>query len=124
MQGTSAPEITPDELAAALEAGEPIQVVDVRAPIRVESGRIELVPDDRFVNIAGSKLVRHRALEGTGIDPAVPAAVVCGHGNDSKVLAQHLIGLGCEARSLEGGMSSWMMLCLARELDLSRILGR
>lgn len=113
----NAPEITPDELATALEVGEQVQVVDVRAPIRVESGRIDLVPEERFVNIAGSQLVRYRALEGTGIDPELPAAVVCGRGNDSKVLALHLIRLGCAARSLQGGMSSWMKLCLPRELE-------
>ena len=83
----NAPEITPDELAEALEAGEPIQVVDVRAPFRVETGRIELVPDERFINITGSRLASYQALEGTGVDPNVPAAVVCGRGNDSRVLA-------------------------------------
>lgn len=61
--------------------------------------------------------MRARAsLEGTGLDPAIPIAVVCGHGNDSRVVASHLNGLGARARSLQGGMAAWMTLVLPREL--------
>ena len=116
MDKTTVPEVTTGELAAALEAGDPMQVVDVRAPVRVAAGRIDLVPGERFHNIVGSQLIRHRDLAGTGIDPALPVTVVCGYGNDSKVLALHLSRLGCGARSLRGGMADWMKLVLAREL--------
>jgi glyoxylase-like metal-dependent hydrolase (beta-lactamase superfamily II) len=110
-------EISTQELARALESGEPMQVVDVRAPVHVATGRIEPVPDERFHNIVGSQLIDTQSLEGTGIDPDIPVAVVCGNGNDSRVLALHLIRLGCEARSLRGGMAMWMMLTLPRQLD-------
>jgi glyoxylase-like metal-dependent hydrolase (beta-lactamase superfamily II) len=113
----NAPEVSALRLAQALEMGEAMQVVDVRAPVRVESGRIDLAPDDRFINIRGSLLSKHATLDGTGIDPDMPVTVVCGHGNDSKVLAQHLNRLGCRAASLAGGMVSWMNLTLPRELD-------
>jgi glyoxylase-like metal-dependent hydrolase (beta-lactamase superfamily II) len=113
----NAPEISALRLARALEQGEAMQVVDVRAPMRLESGRIDLVRDDHFINIRGSQLAKHTALEGTGIDPDTPVAVVCGRGNDSKVLAQHLNRLGCRAASLAGGMVSWMNLTLPREVD-------
>jgi len=110
------PEVSSAELASALETGEPIQLVDVRSPQRVQAGRIDLAPEDRFHNIVGSQLIRHTSLAGTGIDPAVPVAVVCGFGNDSRVLAYHLNRLGCNARSLTGGMSAWMRMALPREL--------
>lgn len=113
----TAREITPLELARALEAGEPIQVVDARAPFRLASGRVDLGPDERFFNLVGSELSRRESLAGTGLDPELPVAVVCGLGNDSRVLALHLERLGCDARSLAGGMSAWMDLVLPRELE-------
>ncbi len=119
-----APELSTQELAETLESGVAIQVVDVRAPMRVATGRIEIVPDERFHNIVGSQLVTYQSLEGTGIDPEVPVAVVCGHGNDSRVLALHLARLGCVARSLSGGMAAWQMLTLPRELEAPSCLDR
>jgi glyoxylase-like metal-dependent hydrolase (beta-lactamase superfamily II) len=92
-------------------------VVDVRAPTHVATGRIEPVPDERFHNIVGSQLISRQSLASTGIAPDMPVAVVCGNGNDSRVLALHLNRLGCEARSLRGGMAAWMMLALPRQLD-------
>jgi glyoxylase-like metal-dependent hydrolase (beta-lactamase superfamily II) len=109
-------EITAFDLARALEAGERLQVLDVRAPARVAAGRVDTVPTHRFHNIVGSRVRARRSLEGTGLDPAVPIAVVCGHGNDSRVVASHLAGLGAQARSLTGGMAAWMALALPREL--------
>lgn len=110
------PEITAGELAARLERGDPLQVVDVRAPARVAAGRIDLVPPERFHNIVGSELRRRTGLRDTGLDPALPTVVVCGRGNDSRGGAMHLIGLGADARSLAGGMSAWMDLVLPRTL--------
>ena len=83
-------ETSTQELAQALESGEQIQVVDVRAPMHVATGRIEPVPDERFHNIVGSQLINCQGLESTAIDRDIPVAVVCGNGNDSRVLALHL----------------------------------
>ncbi len=111
------PEVSSAELATALEAGDPLQLVDVRAPTRVKAGHIELGPDAMFHNIVGSHLIKHTSISRTGIDPEIPVAVICGVGNDSRVIAHHLKGLGCDARSLTGGMSAWMRLTVPRELD-------
>ena len=124
MPAGSSPEISALELARAAEAGEPMQVVDVRAAFRLESGRIDLVPEGSFHNIVGSQLAKLDRLEGSGIDPQVPIAVVCGQGNDSRVLASHLNRLGAQARSLTGGMGRWMMLTLERELPPTASLDR
>lgn len=110
------PEMTAQELVRALEAGEPLQVVDVRNPVRVAAGRIDLVPDGRFHNVLGSVLRSRASLEGTGIAPDVPAVVVCGHGNDSRTTGAHLCSLGLDARSLRGGMAAYMNLAIARTL--------
>ena len=110
------PEITPQELVRALEAGEALQVVDVRNPARVLAGRIDLVPDGRFHNVLGSVLGRRTDLAGTGIATDLPTVVVCGHGNDSRVVGAHLRSLGLDARSLRGGMAAYMNVVVERPL--------
>ena len=110
------PEISVLDLARTLEAGHDIQVVDVRAPERVQQARIDQVPANRFHNIRGSELITFSSLAAAGIDPGVPVAVVCGRGNDSKVLTDHLNRLGARARSVSGGLEAWSLLLLPREL--------
>ena len=114
--GPRVPEILPQELVRALEAGDALQVVDVRQPARVLAGRIDLVPDGRFHNVLGSVLTARTDLAGTGIASDLPAVVVCGHGNDSRVVGAHLRTLGLDARSLRGGMAAYMNLAIERAL--------
>jgi glyoxylase-like metal-dependent hydrolase (beta-lactamase superfamily II)/rhodanese-related sulfurtransferase len=117
------PEVSPRELAQAIEAGEAVQVLDVRAPFRV-SARIDLVPDERFHNIPGSQVMQRTDLRSTGLDPRIPVAVVCGWGNDSRVVTQHLKKLGWLAASVRGGMAAWGDLVLPRELPAPPPLDR
>ena len=109
-------EISALELARALEAGEAMQVLDVRAPERLAQGRIDLGPIERFHNIRGSVVRTFTSLDQTALDRRMPIAVVCGHGDDSKVVAQHLLTLGADARSVRGGLAAWSRLVLPREL--------
>jgi len=113
----TAPGLSPKELAQILEAGEPIQIMDVRAPERVARGRVELVRPERFHNIRGSELINIKDVASAGLNPDIPVAVVCGHGKDSKILAFHLGRLGLDAKSLDGGFAAWMCATLPRELD-------
>jgi glyoxylase-like metal-dependent hydrolase (beta-lactamase superfamily II) len=115
---------TAEELARLLEAGAPIQIMDVRAPHRLEQGRIDLVPPHRFHNVRGSELINRTSIESTGLDPELPVAVVCGAGKDSAVLAFHLSRLGLDARSLDGGLAAWYRVTLPRELDAPESLDR
>ncbi len=109
-------EITPEELIESIETGEEIQVLDVRAPHRLADGHIDLLPEDRFFNMAGSQVIALQDLSEIGIDKGRPVAVVCGHGNSSKNIS-HLLGeRGYEARSLRGGMAAWMMSAYPRTL--------
>lgn len=110
------PEIAPEELARAVERGDEIQVLDVRAPAHVARGRIDVVPDGQFRNIVGSRLLTMSTPDGLRLKRDVPVAVVCGHGNSSKQAAAHLNQLGYAARSLRGGMAAWMQLAVARQL--------
>ena len=114
---TSVPEIQPPELAQAIETNDPIQVLDIRAPFRVASGKIDLAPAESFYNIVGSRLVTMQSAAETGLDPSIPVTVVCGHGNSSKHATQFLNQMGFSARSLRGGMAAWMHLGLSRPLQ-------
>lgn len=118
------PEISPLELARAIESGESVQLLDVRPAPMVESGRIDIVPDDRFLNIVGSQLMSIPSLDNTPLDPDVPVTVVCAHGISSQHVTQRLNELGGTARSLTGGMAAWMMTTLPRELTAIRSLDR
>ena len=110
-------EYSPEGLARILDTGEPIQIMDVRAPERVAQGRIDLVPSERFHNVRGSELMHHESVASTGLDPGLPVAVICGEGKDSRVLAYHLSRMGLDAKSLTGGMVAWTRVTLPRELD-------
>ncbi|HTR96394.1 MAG TPA: MBL fold metallo-hydrolase [Candidatus Acidoferrales bacterium] len=114
---SAVPEITPAELVVAIERGEALQIVDVRNPLRVAGGRIDLVPDGRFHNIVGSQLRARSSLEGTGIAADLPIVTVCGFGNDSRAVGAHFRSLGLDARSLRGGMAAYMDTLIERPLD-------
>ncbi|HEY7728749.1 MAG TPA: MBL fold metallo-hydrolase, partial [Candidatus Eisenbacteria bacterium] len=112
-----APEITPLELLHRLESGEPIQVLDVRAPAALADGFIDhLLPPGRFWNIPGSQIIGRRAFGEDFVLRDVPVAVVCYHGNDSRVVAYYLGRLGYAAASVSGGMVGWMRAVVPREL--------
>jgi len=113
----SEPEITPTALAAALESGAPLHVVDVRAPERLTTAQIETAPPARFHNLIGSSLLARSSLNGTGLDDGAPIVTVCGHGTSSLHVARHLNHLGAHARSLAGGMAAWMNLVVPRALS-------
>ncbi len=110
------PEITAEELIREIETGSAIQVLDVRAPHHLDSGRIDLLPEDRFFNMASSKIVALDDVADVGIDKDRPVAVVCGHGNSSGHIATFLEERGYHARSVRGGMAAWMNSAYLRPL--------
>jgi len=117
MDPTHSPlEIPPEQFVRRVEKGEPFQVLDVRAAQRLASGRVDIVPDERFFNLRGSLLVEMKDFGPTGLDKTLPLAVVCGFGRDSRRIARHLTRAGFDALSLQGGMSRWVHTLVAREL--------
>jgi glyoxylase-like metal-dependent hydrolase (beta-lactamase superfamily II) len=111
------PEITPEELVSKVESGAPIRVLDVRLPAALTTGRIDIVPAERFLNIRGSEIFQMGREIKDSIRADGPIAVVCGHGNASKEVAAHLGELGFQALSVRGGMAAWANALVPRRLD-------
>lgn len=113
------PELEPERLVAELAAGEPLQVLDIRAPQATTSQRIEVLPPASYLNLPGSRLFALRDLAASGLDPSRPVAVVCGHGVSSRQVVAYLASRGYSARSLAGGMARWAVTVVARDLTVS-----
>ena len=112
---TIAAEIAAEELVARVEAGEDVHVLDVRAPERLASGRVDLVPSGRFHNVRGSQVMTAADPRALGLPVGPLLAVVCGQGKDSGKVAAHLRGHGLRATSLAGGLASWAHALVLRE---------
>lgn len=110
------PEIEPAELIAEAGRGEPLQVLDIRAPQTAAAGAIELPPPATYLNLPGSRLAALRDPSEIGLDRAKPVAVVCAMGNSSRQVTTWLNRLGYRARSVAGGMARWAITVVAREI--------
>ena len=110
-------QIPPQELAERLDRGEPLQVLDVRAPEKVESGHISIGSELEFHAHPNAKILALPDLGSLHLDAARPIAVICGHGNSSKQATAFLRERGYEAYSVIGGMAAWESVYVARALS-------
>jgi glyoxylase-like metal-dependent hydrolase (beta-lactamase superfamily II) len=110
-------EIRPEELAERLDRGESLQVLDVRAPDKVERSRIALGPELDFRAAPNSAILALPDLSELRLDAGRPVAVVCGHGNSSKKTTALLRQRGYDAYSVIGGMAAWETVYVARRLS-------
>ena len=117
MPDSTLPQIPPQELAERLDRGESLQVLDVRAPEKVERGHIALGPELEFHAHPNSKLFALPDVTALDLDTTRPIAVVCGHGNSSKKATAFLRARGYEAYSVIGGMAAWETVYVARHLS-------
>lgn len=111
------PQIAPQELAERLDRGEPLQILDVRAPDKVERGHIAFGAELDFHAHPNSKLFALPDVSALDLDTSRPIAVVCGHGNSSKQATAFLRERGYEAYSVIGGMAAWETVYVARHLS-------
>ena len=116
MSSSPLPQIAPQELAERLDHGEPLQVLDVRATEKVAAGHVMLGSALDFRAMPNSKLLALSSLDGLGLDPRRPVAVICNRGNSSKQSTAFLRERGYEAFSVTGGMAAWEMIYVARRL--------
>ena len=110
------PHIPASDLARRLDAGERVQLLDVRAPERVAQGRVTLGATLDFRAVPASEMYGLQNLEPLRLDKAAPVAVICGHGNSSKLATSFLRERGFDAYSVAGGMAAWETVYLPRRL--------
>ena len=70
------PEVEPEELLAEAERGEPVQILDIRAPQSAAVSAIDLPPPASYLNLPGSRLVALRDPSEIGLRRERPVAVV------------------------------------------------
>jgi glyoxylase-like metal-dependent hydrolase (beta-lactamase superfamily II) len=116
MPDSSIAQIPPQELADRLDAGEPLQVLDVRAREKVAAGHIALGAALDFRAMPNAKLLALSSLDDLGLDPTRPVAVICNRGNSSKQSTAFLRERGYEAFSVSGGMAAWETVYVVRRL--------
>lgn len=117
MSDSTLPQIPPQELAERLDRGEALQVLDVRAPEKVERGHIALGAELDFHAQPNSRLFAMPDVTALQLDASRPIAVVCNHGNSSKKATAFLRERGYDAYSVIGGMAAWETVYVARRLS-------
>jgi len=120
MSKTTAREIPAEELARRLDAGDHVQLLDVRSPDSVAQGHITFGTGLDFHAIPGSQIERAPSPDALGVNPKQELFVVCGHGNSSRRAATLLRQRGLEAYSVTGGMAAWDAVYLPRHLSPTR----
>lgn len=117
MPDAALPQIPPQELAERLDRGEPLQVLDVRAPDRVAGGHVALGEELEFHALPNSQIFKLPDVRELQLDATRPVAVICGHGNSSKQTTAFLRDRGYQAYSVIGGMAAWEAVYVARPLS-------
>ncbi len=116
MPNRAVPHLPALDLAHRLDAGERLQLLDVRVPERVAQGRVTLGATLDFRAIPASEMYRLPTLEPLRLDRTAPVAVICGHGNSSQQATTFLRERGFDAYSVAGGMAAWDTVYLPRPL--------
>jgi rhodanese-related sulfurtransferase len=101
-------DLSASDLAALLDDGQPVQLIDVREDDEWVAGRI-----------AGSRHVKLGELSGAAesIDRAAPVVFVCRSGARSAMATEAFAGAGYEAHNLAGGLQAWDAAGLPLEPD-------
>ncbi|EMA43361.1 MBL fold metallo-hydrolase [Halococcus saccharolyticus] len=114
--------IAPAALARAIDAGEPVALLDVRDRDEVASWAIEgpsiereHVPYARFLQAEVTGGVDDLAAD---LELDEPITVVCGRGEASDHVADLLAEAGVAARNLVEGMTGWARVYHADEIDV------
>jgi|SRR5579859_1314162 len=90
--------VTPKELKAKLDAGEPIKVIDVREDWEVATAHLDFA-----TNLPMNEII-DRIDE---VPKDVPVAIVCHMGARSAAVAQYLDSLGYKTLNVVGGIDRW-----------------
>jgi glyoxylase-like metal-dependent hydrolase (beta-lactamase superfamily II)/rhodanese-related sulfurtransferase len=107
--------VTAESLKARIDDGEPVTLLDVRAPSEFDEWRIEGEP------VEAVNAPYFEFLEDTPDLDAVPedetATVICAKGGASEFVAGKLQNAGHDVENVAGGMEAWASVYEATELD-------
>ncbi|HTC73869.1 MAG TPA: rhodanese-like domain-containing protein [Solirubrobacteraceae bacterium] len=91
-------EIEPARLAALIEQGDAVQVIDVREPYEREAGHIDGTRHIELVQLTAAA---------DSVDRERPVVFYCRVGARSEMAAQAFRASGFEAYTLSGGLLRW-----------------
>lgn len=97
------PEISVEDLRAALERGEAITVLDVREPFEWNQGHLPTDVGWRVLHVPMNSLPQRLG----DLPSETPIAVLCAHGNRSYAVTHYLCENGYAARNVTGGIARW-----------------
>ncbi|NPV90318.1 MAG: rhodanese-like domain-containing protein [Firmicutes bacterium] len=102
MDKTETGSISSEDLAAALEAGKPLVIVDVRQPEQYQAGHLPGAVNIPLVDLWD------RRME---LDPTKDIITYCNSGNSGGTAKNVLLSLGFRSVcNLEGGYNGWKAL--------------
>lgn len=103
----STKEITAEELKAKLEAGEDIEVIDIREADEYEAWHIHPSRNIPIYNALNSGNIQPLLANADQVPKDKPVILCCRVGNTSGVTSQILNNMGFDTYSLIGGMHGW-----------------
>lgn len=114
---TSPIEIPVQRFETELRAGDPLVVVDTRAPDTFERWHVDPA-GATLVNLPEDAFNQDAAAAAEWIPAGGPVRVICNAGNVSLRVTKLLRELGVEARSVAGGMTAWSRLVVTQEVEI------
>lgn len=97
------PSIAPRELADRLDAGEPVDLIDVRTPAEFREVHAAVARSEPLATLDPRALMEGRDARATG-----PLYLICHSGTRAKDAWQRFRACGCEdAVVVEGGTAAW-----------------
>jgi glyoxylase-like metal-dependent hydrolase (beta-lactamase superfamily II) len=119
-QSEAAATISPADLQARVEAGEPVRILDIRNRDEVDQWHVSgpsvtltQIPHNRFIQAQVTDSVDEFAAD---VDGEGPIVVVCARGKASAAVADGLRAADHDARNLAGGMEAWARLYQSTEI--------
>ncbi|UIP00518.1 MBL fold metallo-hydrolase [Halobaculum sp. CBA1158] len=103
---TAVDTVAPERLRQRIQAGDPVGLLDVRAPDTAEEWRID-GESIEYRNVPYYELLDGVPETVLAELPDEPLVVVCAKGESSELIAERLADAGVDAVSLDRGMRGW-----------------
>ncbi|MCL4493505.1 MAG: MBL fold metallo-hydrolase [Firmicutes bacterium] len=102
-----------------LDQGQPIVILDLRAPSEFEDWRIAGPHPAKFYNIFYADFFENEEAAAAPLPKDQEITIVCAKGGASATVAEILDQLGYQVRHMEGGMLAWSQLHIVRPVPVA-----